>query len=101
MYPIYQTDLQAQPMVSRCRHAPGSLKYRPGSPSLDPDPCPRIDTGSSCPCLDKEEQIASVCVPLTLETVVSHNSGILVSEGNLVSHVQAGDNGNTSSTLTG
>ena len=43
----------------------------------------------------------SVRVSLTPETVVSRNSGISISEGNPIFCVQAGDNGNTSSALTG
>ena len=43
----------------------------------------------------------SVRVPLTPKTVVSRNFGIPISEGNSVSYVHAGDNGNTSSTSTG
>ena len=46
------------------------------------------------------EQTASLHVPLMTETVVSRNSGSPASEGNPVSCVQAGDNGNTSSTST-
>ena len=58
------------------------------------------DTGSPGTCWGKEEQTASVNVPLMTETVVSRNSGIPASEGNPVSCVQASDNGNTSSALT-
>ena len=73
-YLVYQTDLQAQPVISRCRHALGSLKYLPRSPGLDPDLCPRTNTGSLGPCWDKEEQIESMLVPLTPEIMVSRNS---------------------------
>ena len=59
------------------------------------------DTGSSDPCWDKEEQITSVRVPLTSETMVSRNFGFPVSQGNPVSYFQAGDNHNNSSALTG
>ena len=61
---------------------------------------PGTDTGSPSPCWGKEEQTTSVHVPLMIETVVSHNSGVLASEGNPVYSVQAGDNGNTLSELT-
>ena len=87
-------------MISRRRQALGSLKYWLGSPSLNPNPCLRTDTGSLVLCWDKEEQIASVRVPLMPETMVPRNSRNLVSEGNSVSCVQAGDNGNTSSNST-
>ena len=62
---------------------------------------PRTDTNSSGPCWGREEQIVSVNAPMMTGTVVSHNSGILDNEGNLVSSVQAGGNGNTLSGLTG
>ena len=62
---------------------------------------PTTDIGSSDPCWDKEEQITSVHVLLTLETMVSRKFRILVFEGNPVSCVQTGDNGKPSSALTG
>ena len=62
---------------------------------------PTTDIGSSDPFLDKEEQITSVRVLLTLETMVSRKFRISVFEGNPVSCVQTSDNGNTSSALTG
>ena len=43
----------------------------------------------------------SVHAPLMTGTVVSHNSRILVSKGNLVLSVQAGGTGNTLSALDG
>ena len=61
--------------------------------------CPSIDTGSPGPWWGKEEQIESVHVPLMIGTAVSHNSGILASEDNPVSCVQAGCNGNMSFAL--
>ena len=42
-----------------------------------------------------------VHVPLITKTLVFRNFGIPASEGNPVSCVQAGDNGNTSSVPTG
>ena len=45
------------------------------------------DTGSSGPCWGKEEQTASMHASLMTGTMVSHNSGIPASEGNLVSSV--------------
>ena len=62
---------------------------------------PRTDIGSLGPCWGKEEQVASVHVPLMTGTMVSHSSGIPASEGNPVSSVQAGSTGNTLSALTG
>ena len=43
----------------------------------------------------------SMHTPLTIGTVVSHNSGIPASKGNPVSSVQAGGIGNMLSTLVG
>ena len=43
----------------------------------------------------------SECVPLMTETEVSHDLGILAFLGNPVSYVQADDNDNMSSVLTG
>ena len=43
----------------------------------------------------------SKCVPLMTRTEVSHDSGILASAGNPVSHVQADGNDNMSSVMTG
>ena len=45
---------------------------------------PGTDTVFLGPWWDREEQTTSVHVPLMTGTVVSHNSGILASEGNLV-----------------
>ena len=39
-YPVYHTDLHAQFVVPQRRHAPSSLRYRIGSLSPDPNPCP-------------------------------------------------------------
>ena len=49
----------------------------------------------------KKEQTEYVNVPLMSGTGVSHNSGILTSEGNPVSCVQHGGNGNMFPTLVG
>ena len=45
---------------------------------------PETDTGSPGPWWGKEEQTEFVTIPLMTGTGVSHNSGILVSEVNLV-----------------
>ena len=52
-----------------------------------------IDTGSPSPWWGREEQTESVTVPLMIRTGLSHNSGILASEGNHVSCVQASGSG--------
>ena len=62
---------------------------------------PGIDTGSSGPCRSKKKHIAFVHVALMARTEVSRSLGILTSEGNPASYVQAGGNGNMSSILTG
>ena len=62
---------------------------------------PRTDTGSPGPCWGKEEQNASVYVPLMTGTMVSHSFGIPTSEGNLVFSVQAGGTENILSALAG
>ena len=62
---------------------------------------PGIDIDSLGPCWGKEEQTASVHVPLTTGAMVSHNFGILTSTSNPASYVQADDNGNMSSVLAG
>ena len=59
------------------------------------------DIGSPGLCWGKDEQTATAHVPLMIGTVVSHNYGILVSEGNPASYVQADGNINVSSVLTG
>ena len=59
------------------------------------------DTSSHDPWWGKEEQTKSVNVPLMTGTGVSHNSGIPTSEGNPVSCVQAGGNGNKFPALAG
>ena len=48
---------------------------------------PKIVTGSSSPWWGKEEKNESTSVPLMTGTKVSHNSGILASEGNPASCV--------------
>ena len=53
------------------------------------------DNGSSSPCWGKLEQNVSVHAPLMTGIVVSHNSGIHASKGNLVLSVQVGGFGNT------
>ena len=62
---------------------------------------PETDTGSPGPWWGKEEQTEFVTIPLMTGTGVSHNSGILVSEVNLVLGVQAGGNGNMFPALAG
>ena len=62
---------------------------------------PGTNTVFPGPWWGREEQTASVHVPLMFGTGVSHNPGKPVSEDNPVSCVQAGDNGNMSSTLPG
>ena len=62
---------------------------------------PKTDTVFLGPLRGREEQTASVHVPLMILTMVSHNSGIPASEGNLVSSVQAGGTGNMLSALAG
>ena len=54
---------------------------------------PAPETGPSGPSWGKKEQTMSVDAPLVPKTIMSHNSGILASRGNLVSHVQAVNNG--------
>ena len=60
---------------------------------------PGAYTNSPGPWWGKEEQTEFVHVPLVIGIGVSHNSGILASEENLVSCVQASGNGNMSSAL--
>ena len=59
------------------------------------------DIVSPGPYWGKEEQTSSAHVPLTTGDMVSHNSEILASTGNLASYVQADGNGNVSSVLAG
>ena len=59
------------------------------------------DTGSSGQQWGKKEHTASVHVLLMTGTVQSQNHGILASEGNPASYIQADDNENMSSVLTG
>ena len=56
---------------------------------------PGTDTAFPGPWQGREEQIASVQVPLMTGTVVSHNSGISAFEGDPIKSVQIGDTGNT------
>ena len=62
--------------------------------------CPTPDTVSSSPWWGKEEQTASVYIPLMTRIEVSYNSGIPASEGNLASCVQADDSSNMSSIMS-
>ena len=55
------------------------------------------DTVSLSPCWGKEEQIVFVHVPLTIGTMVSHNSRVPAFEGNLISCAQDDGNGSMSS----
>ena len=57
------------------------------------------DISSPSPWWGKEEHTEYVNVPLMIGTGVSHNSRIPAFEGNLVSCVQAGGNGNISPEL--
>ena len=59
------------------------------------------DTGSPGLCRGKEEQNASVLVPLMIGIVVSQPFGILAFGGNLASYVQADGSNNMSSVLSG
>ena len=63
--------------------------------------CLGTDTGFLGPWWGKEEQTEPVNVPLMTRTEVFYNFGILASEGNPVSNVQASVNRNISSTLIG
>ena len=60
---------------------------------------PVTDTVSPSPWWGKEEQIASVYVPLMIGTEVSHKSVILDFKDNPVSGVQADGNGNMAPSL--
>ena len=62
---------------------------------------PRTDICSPGPCWGKEEQTVSAHVPLMTGVVVSHNSGIPVSEGNPASYVQVDGSNNMSSIRAG
>ena len=59
------------------------------------------DTSSLSPWWGREEHTMFVNVPLMTGTKVSYNSRIPASEGNTVSYVQAGGNGNMYFTLFG
>ena len=59
------------------------------------------NTGSSGSHWGKEEQTVSMHVPLMIGNVMSHNPGILASEGNSASYVQANGRNNMSSVLYG
>ena len=63
--------------------------------------CHATDTVSPVPWWGKEEQTESVYVPLMTGTKVSHKFGILASEDNPASCVQADGNGNFSLALSG
>ena len=58
------------------------------------------DIDSLGPCRGKEEQPVSASVSLMVGTELSQNPGILASEGNPVSCVQADGSNNMSSVLT-
>ena len=104
-------------MVLWRKHTPRSLKCQRVAPDLYLDPYsglsnlsvtekalvqyPMPETGPSGPSWGKKEQTVSVDAQLVLETVVSQNSRIPTSKGNLVSHVQAADNGSIYSALPG
>ena len=60
-----------------------------------------IDTDSLGPCWGKEEQTASVHVPLMTGTVLPHNPRIPASRGNPASYVQANGSNNMSYALSG
>ena len=63
-------------------------------------PHPEVDSCSPGSYWGEKEHTAPVHVPLMTGTKVSYSPGILASEGNLVSFVQADGNGNMSSALT-
>ena len=60
----------------------------------------KANTGSFGLHWGKKEHTASVHVPLMIGTMLSQNPGILASEGNPASYVQADGNGNMSLVLT-
>ena len=59
------------------------------------------DTVSPSPWWGKEEQTASVYIPLMIGTEMSHNLGITASGNNLASSVHADGNGNMTPALAG
>ena len=61
---------------------------------------PRTDIVSPGLCWGKEEQTAFAHVLLMIGTALSQNPGILASEGNPASYVQADGRNNMSSALT-
>ena len=61
---------------------------------------PKTDIGPSSPHWGEKKQTVSAPVPLMTGIALSQNPGILFSEGNLASYVQADGNGNMSSVLT-
>ena len=62
---------------------------------------PRTDTGSLGPCWGKEEQTASVYVPLMTGIVASQPFGIPAFGGNPALYVQVYSSNNMSSALFG
>ena len=62
---------------------------------------PGTDTGPSGPYWGEKKQTMSVPVPLMTGIALFHNSGILASEGNPASYVQADGSGSMSSALSG
>ena len=62
---------------------------------------PGTDTGSPSLWWVKEEQTESMNILLLTGTGVSHNFGIPASNGNPVSYVEAGGNGNMFPVLAG
>ena len=63
--------------------------------------CPATNIISLGPWWGKEEQTASMYIPLITGIEVSHNFGIPASEDNPASSVQAYGNGNMSPALVG
>ena len=64
-------------------------------------PHSEVDIGSFGPHWGKKEHTTSMLVSLMTGAMPSQNPGILASEGNLASYVQANGSGNMSSVLTG
>ena len=62
---------------------------------------PETDASSSGSHWGEKEQTVSTPIPLMTGTALSQNLGILASEGNPASYVQADGNNNMSSVLTG
>ena len=96
-------------MVLWHKHATRSLKCRPVAPDLYLNPYSNLfdmsvtekalaqypvpETGPFGPSWGKKEQTVSVDAPFVPKTMVSHNSRILVTRSDLVSHVQVVNNG--------